>query len=185
MQSGLIQQLGNLGLPQQDIIIATFYLVAGLTVFFALRVVISKNIFHSAIFLAMTLIGIACVYLYLNAEFLAVAQVLIYVGAIVTLFIFVIMLTANIQDRAIRQTNEQVFISAVSAAVFLFILIKVIKNNHWQLAANKGTQNLGIAQLGRSLMTTYVLPFEIISLILIAVLVGAIVIAKSDKNDTT
>ncbi len=183
MHSGLIQQLGSLGLPQQAIIVATFYLVAGLTLFSALRMVISKNIFHSAIFLAMTLIGVACVYLYLNAEFLAIAQILIYVGAVVTLFIFVIMLTANIQNRAIRQTNEQVLISAVSAAVFLFILIKVIKNNHWQLAG-RGAQNLGIAELGRSLMTTYVLPFEIISLILIAVLVGAIVIAKSDKNDT-
>lgn len=183
MQSGLIQQLGNLGLPQQTVITLTFYLIASLTVLASLRMVVSKNIFHSALLLAMALIGVACVYLYLHAEFLGIAQVLIYVGAVVTLFIFVIMLTANIQDRAIRQTNEQALISAVSAAAFLFILIKLIKNNRWQLM-ERPEQHLGIVELGKSLMTTYLAPFEIISLILIAVLVGAIVIAKSDKNDT-
>ena len=181
MQSGLIQQLSNLGLPQQDLISATFYIVAGITVFFAFCVVFSRNIFHSAVFLAMTLIGIACIYLYLDAEFLAIAQILIYAGAIVTLFIFVIMLTANIQDRAIRQANKQVLVSALSILVLLFVFVKIIRKNYW-LHGSPAAQGLSIEQLGRSLMTTYVLPFEIISLILISVLVGAIIIAKSEKK---
>ena len=181
MHSGLIQQLSNFGIAQGTVIRAGFYLIAGLTVFFALRIVISRNIFHSAIFLAVTLMGVACVFLYLDAEFLAIAQILIYVGAIVTLFVFVIMLTADIQDRVIRYANQQVLISAISAACFLFLIIKIIKGSSWQVE-NQGLGVLSIEELGRFLMTTYVLPFEIISLILIAVLVGAILIARTDKR---
>jgi len=129
----------------------------------------------------MVLMGVACVYLYLGAEFLAIAQVLIYVGAIVILFLFVIMLTASIHDRAISQMNKQVLISAAGAAAFLLLIIKVIKAGSWQ-ANNPSAPELSIKELGKSLMTTYVLPFEAISLILIAVLVGAIVIAKSGKR---
>jgi NADH:ubiquinone oxidoreductase subunit 6 (subunit J) len=181
MQNGLIQQLSNLGLPQHDIVSATFYIVAGLTVFFAICVVLSRDIFHSAVFLAMTLMGVAGVYLYLDAEFLAITQILIYVGAIVVLFLFAIMLTARMRDRATKQVNELVFISALSALSFLFVFIKIIKINHWRSAAPV-SPSLSIERLGRSLMTVYVLPFEVISLILLVVLVGAIVIAKSEKK---
>lgn len=185
MHSGLIQQLSNSGLPQETIARAVFYLIAGLTVFFSFRIVVSRNIFHSAIFLAMALIGIASIYLYLDAEFLAIAQILIYVGAVVTLFLFTIMLTANIQDRAIKQNNRLVLVSAVSGTVFLLFLVKIIKGSFGQVG-NPATGALNIPQLGRSLMTTYILPFELISLILLVVLVGAIVIGKTDKkNDTT
>ncbi len=181
MHSGLIHQLSNFALPPEAVLQPVFYLVAALTVFFSLRVVTSRNIFHSAIFLAMALLSVATVYLYLDAEFLAIAQVLIYVGAIVILFLFVIMLTANIQDRSVRQANEQVLVSAISALAFLIIFIKIIRINHWhQSSQTPGV--LSIAQLGRSLMTTYILPFEVISLILIAVLVGAIIIGKTDKR---
>lgn len=181
MHSGLIQQLSNFAFLPDAILGPAFYLVAALAVFFSIRVVISRNIFHGAIFLAMALLSVACVYLYLDAEFLAIAQVLIYVGAIVILFIFVIMLTANIQDRSLRQANEQVLVSAISALAFLIIFIKMIRINHWH-QSNQIPGGLSIAQLGKSLMTTYILPFEVISLILIAVLVGAIIIGKSDKR---
>ncbi len=181
MHSGLIQQLSSAVVPQESVIKALFYIIAGLTVFFALRVVTARDIFHGAVYLAMTLIGVACIYLYLDAEFLAVAQILIYVGAIVTLFIFAIMLTANIHDRSIRQANKQVLISAVSALAFLLFIINMIKGN-FRETLNPVKGALSITQLGTSLMTDYTLPFEAISLILVAVLVGAIVIAKADKR---
>jgi len=178
--SGLIQQLNNTGLPQEFMLKAIFYIIAASTVFFAIRMVISPNVFHGAIFLALALIGIACIYLYLDAEFLAVIQILIYVGAIVTLFIFAIMLTASIQDRTIKQTNEQVLLSAIVAFVFLCFFVTIIRRNPWQAAASKA-EGLALAQLGRLLMSAYVLPFEVISLILLAALVGAIVIGKARK----
>lgn len=158
-----------------------FYLISALTVFFAFRLVVARNLFHSAIFLAMTLIGVACVYLYLDAEFLAMAQILIYVGAIVTLFLFAIMLTANIQDKSIIQTNKLVFISIISAALFILLLLRMLNGNSWIAAGTPG-QASGLSELGKSLMTTYVLPFEVISVILIAVLVGAVVIGRVDRK---
>lgn len=180
MMNGLIQQLNNIGLAQDFILKAVFYMVAGITVFFALRTVTSRNVFHSAIFLALTLMGVACVYLYLDAEFLAIIQILIYVGAIATLIIFAIMLTTRIQDRAIRQVNRQVFVSGIIALFFFLFFVHIIIKNPWQ-ASSIGTGPLTLAQLGSCLMTNYVLPFEVASLILLAALVGAIVIGKARK----
>lgn len=180
MMSGLIQQLNNIGFAQDFILKAVFYAVAAFSVFFALRTVTSRNVFHSAIFLALTLIGVACVFLYLDAEFLAIIQILIYVGAITILIIFAIMLTARIQDRAIRQTNRQVPVSAVIALGFFILFLNIIKKSPWQAAVEK-PQTLSLAQLGSSLMTNFALPFEVISLVLLVALVGAIVIGKVGK----
>ena len=88
-----------------------FYAVAGITVLFALLSVTLKNIFHSALSLIVALLGVAAVYIYLDAEFLALLQVLIYVGAIMTLIIFGIMMTLKISDKSLRQHNRQKFLS--------------------------------------------------------------------------
>lgn len=180
MMSGLIQQLNNIGFSQDFILKAVFYTVAALTVFFAIRTVSSRNVFHSAIFLALTLIGVACVYLYLDAEFLAIIQILIYVGAIVTLIIFAVMLTTRIQDRAIRQTNQQVVLSAIIVLGFFLLFANIIRKNAWQ-AGCPSQETSSLAQLGNSLMTNYALPFEVISLVLLVALVGAIAIGKVKK----
>ncbi len=180
--SGLIQQLNNIGIPQENIIKVTFYLIAAVTCFFALRIVISRNVFHRALFLALTLIGVACVYLYLGAEYLAVMQILIYVGAIVALFVFVIMLTTKIQNRAIRQLNSQVLISVVVTSALLCLLISIIRTSPWHKPVLPPAGLLNISQLGRSLALNYVLPFEVVSLILLAALVGAIAIGKAKKE---
>lgn len=175
--------MNEFGLYQEFIIKASFYFIASLTCLFAFMVVKSRDIFHCAVFLAATLFGVACVYLFLNAEFLAVVQVLIYVGAIVTLFIFAIMLTTKIHDKTIRQTNRQVLVGGALALVLLSSLIAIINQNPWKAGtadANKGY--LGLGELGKSLMSTYALPFEVISLILLAALVGAIVIGRTYKE---
>jgi NADH-quinone oxidoreductase subunit J len=185
--NGLIRQLSdivnNYGLPQDFVVQASFYVLAALACVFALGVVTSRNIFHCAVSLALSLFCIAGVYLFLNAEFLAIVQVLIYVGAIVTLFIFAIMLTANIGDRSIRQTNRQVLVSAaVSAAILLFFACIIIGDPWKDAGAGAGgALQLGLNDIGRSLMSTYALPFEFISLILLAALVGAIVIGRVRK----
>lgn len=179
--NGLIQQLNSLGLAQGQIIRASFYMTSALIIFFALRIVTSRNILHSAVFLALTLSGIACIYLFLDAEFLAIVQILIYVGAIVTLFLFAIMLTAKIQDRAIRQVNQQVLISCMAALALFCFTIFIIKINPWFSCGQK-EETLSLAQLGSSLMTNYALPFEVISLLLLASLVGVVVIGKLEKR---
>jgi len=185
--NGLIQTLNNLlndfGLYREFVIKASFYFIAALTCLFAFMVVRSRDIFHCAVFLAATLFGVACVYLFLNAEFLAAVQVLIYVGAIVTLFIFAIMLTTKIHDKAIKQTNRQALIGGALALVLLSSLIAIINRNPWK-AGGPGADRefLGLGELGKSLMSTYALPFEVISLILLAALVGAIVIGRTYKE---
>ena len=181
MMNGLIQLLSSYGISHDLIIKATFYSIAGLTLLFALFVVLSRNIFHAAVYLAMALIGIACVYLYLDAEFLAIVQVLIYVGAIVTLFIFTVMLTADIDTGSIRGIIQRISVSALVSLAIFFIFFKVITTTAWK-ASLPGEASVSLSQLGKSLMLEYALPFEVISLILLAALVGAIVIGKAEKR---
>lgn len=179
--SGLIQLLNSYGLSQDLVIKASFYPIACLTLLFAFLVVTGRNVFHSAVYLAFTLIGVACVYLYLDAEFLAIVQVLIYVGAIVTLFIFTIMLTADIYTGSIRGNLRRLALALAASSAILFILIKVITMSPWH-GDPPQVPFFGLPELGRSLMSKYVLPFEIISLISLAALVGAIVIGGRRKR---
>jgi NADH-quinone oxidoreductase subunit J len=130
----------------------------------------------------MALIGIACVYLYLDAEFLAIIQIMIYVGAIVTLFIFTIMLTADIKAGPFSQMIRRILVSAGASLAILFILIRVIVKTAWRDVVPCTDMVQGLPQLGISLMSKYVLPLEVISLILLAALVGTIVIGKADKR---
>lgn len=179
--NGLIQLLNSIALPQEMVIKAAFYPIACLILVFALLVVMSRNIFHSALYLAFVLIGVACVYLYLDAEFLAIVQVLIYVGAIVTLFIFTIMLTADINTGSLGGMMRRMLVSAFATLAILFILIRVIARTGWQKAA-QNVPAISLEGLGKSIMSKYVLPFEVISLISLAAIVGAIVIGKGQKR---
>lgn len=183
--SGLIQLLNNLvnnyGLPQDFIVRTSFYVIAASAVISALGVVTSRNIFHCAIYLALSLFCVAGIYLFLDAEFLAIVQVLIYVGAIVILFLFAIMLTANIGDRAISHTNRQVLGGGLIAAMIAVFFVAVIIGEPWKRSLSQA-QPLTLQELGKSLMSAYALPFEVISLILLAALVGAIVIGKVKKQ---
>lgn len=157
-----------------------FYLVAGFACVFALLTVVSRNIFHSAIYLTLVLLSIAGIYFYLDAEFLGIIQVLIYVGAIITLFVFAIMLTAKMDDVSIKQVNDQVAVSAAVSLGLFFALVTIININPW-FKGIVNSPSVSLKQLGESLLTVYVLPFEFISLILLATLVGAIVIGKAKK----
>ena len=179
--NGLIKLLSNSGISGDILIKATFYPLAFLTLFFALLVVTSRNIFHSAVYLAFTLVGIAGIYLYLDAEFLAIVQILIYVGAIVTLFIFTIMLTAQAKNDPIREIIRRMWAPALGSLAIFLILMKVIAMTSRRAELTQGSF-VTLPELGRSLMTKYALPFEVISLISLAALVGAIVIGKGPKK---
>lgn len=180
--NGLIQLLNSIGISGSYLAQAVFYFLAASTCFFALRIVISRNVFHSAMFLALTLIGVACIYLYLGSEFLAVMQVLIYVGAIVALFVFVIMLTTNVSDRAIKPVNPQVLISAIVVLVLFCLLVAIISSYPWQKGLSEQAELLNLTDLSKSLALDYVLPFEVVALILLAALIGAIAIGKVKKE---
>ncbi len=138
-----------------------------------------KNIFHCALFLVLSLFGVAGIYILLSAEFLAAVQVLIYVGAITILMIFAIMLTAKLYSAKIRQSNEQVIPGIIIVAALLVATIVTLSRTAWKLsdAAPQVESTVGI---GRMLLTKYVLPFEVVSVVLLSALIGAIVIARRD-----
>ncbi len=156
-----------------------FYPLAASVCIFAGLAVTQKNVFHCALYLAMVLLSIAGIYFYLDAPFLGVIQILVYVGGIITLFVFAIKLTAHIEDKVIRQTSQQWVPSLMITGILLCVLFRFFSQNPW------ANPNLGkpttLAQLGNFLMTNYAVPFEFISLLLLAAMVGAIVIGKVKK----
>lgn len=153
-----------------------FSVIALATISFALLTVTARHVFHSAVWLSMCLLSVAAVYFYLHAEFIGVIQILVYIGGIITLFVFAIKLTAGLDDYSIPQGNKQLIPSAIAAIILFNFFCYVIGRSPW--AAPQPQADTTLEQLGRSLMTTYVLPFEFISLVLLAVMIGAIVIGK-------
>jgi len=163
-----------------------FWILAFVSVVSAILVVSLKNIFHCALFLILCLFSVAGIYILLHAEFLAAAQVLIYVGAVAILMIFAIMLTSNLASAAIRQSNENVLVSAFVSIVFAFAMFIMLGGTRsiWheiKPAVAGGHTEYNVLYLGKLLMTKYVLPFEVVSVLLLAAMIGAIVLARKER----
>ncbi len=162
-----------------------FILVAGATLGAALMVVTSPNLIHSAFWLVGALFGVAVVFALLNAGFLAVVQVVIYIGAIAILMIFAIMLTRRIAKDAGPRFNANWVWAAILAVVVFAGLTWMLFN--WpgidEPAAALNPASDPLRELGLALVAPggYVLPFEIASVLLLAALIGAIVIAWERK----
>ena len=157
----------------------TFGVLAAVMAFSAIRVVTSKNIVHAALYLVLVLAGVAGIFILLAAEFLAIVQILVYIGAIVVLFLFGIMLTRAPIGRSSELDNEQRAISA-AVALGLFGLLGAILNDGFGDTKLRNEQVGRTADVGLSIFQTYVIPFEVISILLLAALVGAVVIARRD-----
>lgn len=154
-----------------------FFALAAFTVVCALGVVVSRNLFHSAIWLVGAFAGIAAIYWLLEAEYLAIAQVMIYIGAIATLIVFAIMLSRGMMIGRTPMNNFQTGISAVTAVLLFVLLAVVLFQINWPVAQQALGDNV-IAQIGQALVTTYVVPFQTIAILLSVALVGAIMIAR-------
>lgn len=158
-----------------------FIIVALITLFSALMVVSVRNLIHSALWLIVTLFGIACFFAILNASFLAVAQVVIYIGAIAILVIFAVMLTRRVAQDTGPQVNVN-WILAAFVSVILFAglvwLVSLWPGFATPLPVLSGKAD-PLRQLGLALVSTnaYVLPFEVASILLLAALIGAIIVA--------
>jgi NADH-quinone oxidoreductase subunit J len=156
-----------------------FYLFSFIIIVAAILVVSLRNIFHCALMLILCLFSVAALYLLLQADFIAAVQVLIYVGAVAVLLIFAIMLTSRITSKVLRQQNEQVPVALIVSAVFIVVALFALAKTVWNLQAGP-VPEASVKTIGELLLTTYVLPFEIVSVVLLAALIGAIVIAKRD-----
>ena len=159
-----------------------FWLLTFVIIISAAMVVTLKNIFHSALFLILCLFSIAGIYILLHAEFLAAAQVLIYVGAVAILIIFAIMLTSNLAGRNIVQTNKNALVAFFVCLVFIFCTVGLIHKTGVWVYATKTLPADNIVTIGKLLMTEFMLPFEVVSVLLLAAMIGAIVLAREDKS---
>jgi len=162
-----------------------FYIFGAITLVSAILVITQKNVVHSAVFLASTLLSVAGLFLTLHAEFLAGVQVIVYVGGILVLFVFVIMLISLERSTSERQFSRQWMIALIAAAALIaefgYGIYKgkdsfVLPVPEAQAAADTLTGNTQV--VGTALFTTFLLPFEIASILLLVAIVGAVVLAK-------
>ncbi|MAS77653.1 MAG: NADH-quinone oxidoreductase subunit J [Candidatus Neomarinimicrobiota bacterium] len=155
-----------------------FGLIVAITLGSALMVVTSKQLLYSAIALLFTLFGVAGLYIFMWADFMAGVQVIVYIGGILVLLIFGIMLTNKISSVNISHTSLQRGVGAVITLGVLGFLIPMINNTAWlQLPSEEPNQTAD--SIGRLLMMDYLLPFEVASLLLLGALIGAAMLSRN------
>jgi NADH-quinone oxidoreductase subunit J len=159
-----------------------FGITALMMVAAGIKVVTTKNVVHAALYLVLVLAGVGVNYLLLQAEFVALTQFLVYIGAIVVLFLFGVMLTRAPLGRSDDLDNKRarplaILVSLVLLGVLSYALIETFRGDKllFGLSAEDNTQ-----QISDSIFSTYLIPFEVVSVLLLAALIGAIVLARKD-----
>jgi NADH-quinone oxidoreductase subunit J len=162
-----------------------FVLLSAFILGAALAIVTVKNIIHASLWLIASFFGVGSLYLLMEAEFVAVVQVLVYVGAISILILFAIMLTRHVTGEGVRQLYKRWWIALlVAAGLFGLLIVPTVANYNWEGSAAPA-QPGGISsavELGKSFMGEYLLPFELASVLLLVALIGAIVIAFEERS---
>ena len=156
-----------------------FIVLSAVALIGALGVVVSRNLFHAAIFLVLSFVGVAGYYVLLEAEFLAMIQILVYVGAISILIIFAIMLSRRLMSAEFRAKNEQWLLGLIAAALLFAILVVILVQVNWPVA-QADVPDGTLVELGQALVdpAQYLLVFEAASVLLLVALVGAVIIAR-------
>ena len=163
-----------------DVFVAiAFYVTAIAMIVGAVGMVLNRDMIRSAMLLILVLSGVAAMYVLLSADFLAVAQLLVYVGAIMILMLFAIMLTPNQLDLPGGSPQAQRVSAALVALAVGALSVGVVVSHPWNLRATPLNMETADA-IGQLLLTTYVLPFWIASVLLTVGLIGAIVIAREE-----
>jgi len=159
-----------------------FWFLSVLAVASAINVVISKNPIISVVWLIITFFSISGHYILLNAQFLAVVNIIVYAGAIMVLFLFVIMFINLDQDSEKHRNKWLRFIGVISGGCLLLVLIAALKDaESAKQVAQVKEGNIGLIEyLGKVLFDEYVVPFEISSVLFLSAMVGAVVIGKKD-----
>lgn len=159
-----------------------FWGLAGMSLFSALMVITSKNPVYSVLWLIVTFFTISGHYVLLNAQFLAVVNIIVYAGAIMVLFLFVIMLMNLSKETEPQKSKWLKMAGAVAGGCLLLVLIAALRNTETRMT-ELGTGDIGLIQnLGKVLFTQYVVPFEIASILFLSAMVGAVVIGKRDAK---
>ena len=138
----------------------------------------TRNVFYGALLLIITLLSLAALYILSFAEFLAIAQILVYAGGILVVIIFAIMLTSHLNGKPLSVDHANQFAGGLVGATILGILTYLIAEQ-FPIQASPSPQTFSISVLGRLLLTEYALPFEVTGIVLLIALIGAAVVASS------
>lgn len=164
-----------------------FYILSAFILGVGLLAVTSRKIFRAAIWLLFSLIGIAGLYFWLQVEFIAAVQIIVYVGGIVVLIIFSIFLTQQSGMEMPKPIRRRTIFSALAVFSGFALSYFLISNYSFKATGNNSVET-GVANIGTQLLSTtqhgYVLPFEVVSILLLAAMVGCIVIAMKTKPET-
>ena len=162
-----------------------FYLLAAMTVTFAVLSVTTRQIFRAAIYLLFTLIGVAGIYFWMQFEFIAAVQIVVYVGGIVVLIIFSILLTQQAGEKMAQPPLKRKLFSALAAICGAALILVQVLNYTFKPTTETAIAT-NVKSIGTQLMnidaTGWALPFEVISILLLASMVGCIVIAMREKG---
>jgi NADH-quinone oxidoreductase subunit J len=160
------------------------YLLGGLTIASALMVVISSHPVRSILYLILTFFLISANYILMNAQFIAIVNIIVYAGAIMVLFLFVLMMLNLSRSNEPKSTIQMKAAAVIAGGSLLVVLIAAMKNavvSNSNIVSTTNDQGL-VENLGRELFSTYVLPFEVSSILFISAIVGAVVLAKREKQ---
>ena len=156
-----------------------FWALAVVLVGSALAVVLTKNLFHAVLWLALGLTGTAGVFLLLDAEFLAAVQLLLYAGGIVTIVVFAIVVTERLVGERISQTSRRIGAAAVVAGGLLAVIVNTVARRPLPVERPPMAEDL-TRIIGDMVLTRFVLPFELLAVLMLAALMGAIYFARPD-----
>jgi NAD(P)H-quinone oxidoreductase subunit 6 len=159
-----------------------FYALALLTVGSAMLVAFSRNIVYSTFALLGAFMGVVGIYILLAADFVAMVQLLVYVGGILVLTIFAVMLTAGIADVTVSNRAVGMGSAFFTVAIAAIVMLYAIARTQWHQAAAVTPMPTTYA-IGNAFLGDYVLPFEVASLVLLAALIGAIVISRHEARE--
>ncbi len=157
-----------------------FWVLALFTVGSALCVATLRNIVYSAFSLLGTLLGVAGLYIFLSADYLAVTQLLVYVGGVLVLILFAVMLTQRIDDVRISNRSFGLLPASIATLVTTALLLFITYMADWKVAPGEPQLQPTAARLGELLLSRYLLPFEIASVVLLITLIGAVVVARKE-----
>jgi NADH-quinone oxidoreductase subunit J len=157
-----------------------FWVLSVVLVGSALAVVLSKNLFHSVLWLALALTATAGVFLLLDAEFLAAVQLLLYAGGIITIVVFAIVVTERLVGQRITQTNNRIAGGTVIAAVLLALIVSTLLRGPLALTRMPAVADL-TRVVGETVLTTFVMPFELLGILMLVAMLGAIYFARPEE----
>ncbi len=159
-----------------------FLAICAITIGSALMAVVLKNVFYCALWLSLCLFGVAGIFVYLNSEFLAIIEVIVYIGAISVAIIFAIMLSETMYVTK-EKRNPRKFFRSLAVGVALFIVMRrVLSRAFWASAPIEGDYSIGA--IGRALLTNQVLAFEAVSIVLLIAIIGALTILEGRRTDS-